>query len=51
MLPGTVVAFLFLIQEVVGSNTTFFQKYITNSVDSTEFIKEKLDCLCALVWN
>ena len=43
-LPGAVVAFWFVKQEVAGSNTPFLQKYVSNStdsVDSTEFIKEK----------
>ena len=36
-LPGTVVAFLSLSQEIVGTNTILYKKYFTYFVDSTEF--------------
>ena len=46
-LAGAVVACWFVTQEVAGSNTHFLQRYFSssaNSVDSTEFIQEKLYC-------
>ena len=44
-LAGAVVACWFVTQKVAGWNTHFLPKYFTNSadsVDSTEFIQEKL---------
>ena len=43
-LQGAVVASWFITQEVRCSNTSFLQRNSTNSVDSSEFIWEKLDC-------
>ena len=42
-LHGTVVACWFITQEVWGSNTPFCKNNSTDSVDSLEFIKEKLE--------
>ena len=42
-LPGTVLAPLSHIRGIVGSNPiNLYKKYLINSVDSTEFNKEKL---------
>ena len=38
-LPGAVVAFWFVTQEVEGSNTAFLQKYFSNSTDSVDSIE------------